>query len=171
VGALLDLSDHQIAVLALIVALASLAGSVLSIVVASWAISRSNKNSSAATLVTLYEGFRQAWQRFLDAKEDDRARQYQLSELMNLAELACAIYSERSFVGVTRVLVQDYLQSALSLLSDNEDVRKRIPAMFNSPETFKYIRWFLHLRRNGQLSKQWFPLLEPPTSPIPKGVA
>src|ERR1700678_863994 len=83
-GASLDLSglsDHQIAVLAFVVALASLALSVVSIIVAWYAISRSNKTSSAATLVTLYEGFRQAWQRFLDAKDDDKGRQYQLSEL------------------------------------------------------------------------------------------
>jgi len=166
-GALLNLSDHQIAVLAFVVALASLIVSAASIILAWYAICRSNKNSSAATLVTLYEGFRQAWQRFLDAK-DDSERQYQLSELMNLAELTCAIQSERSFVGGSRELVQDYVQMSLSLLVDNEYVRKQIPAMFHSPETFKYIRRFLHLRPNMELSKRWSSVIEPPTCPIPK---
>lgn len=168
-GALTGFSDHQIAVLALVVALASLSVSVVSIFVAWYAICRSNKNSSAATLVTLYEGFRQAWQRFLDAKDDDKERQYQLSELMNLAELACAIHSERSFVGVSRELVEDYLQSSLSLLVNNEDVRNRIPAMFRSPDTFKYIRRFLDFPLNADLLKRWSPLLEPPFS-NPQGV-
>jgi hypothetical protein len=165
--AILNLSDHLIAVWAFAVAFASLLVSAISILVACYAIRRSNRNSSAATLVTLYEGFRQAWQRFLDA-EDDSERQYQLSELMNLAELACAIHSERSFVGGSRELVQDYLQRSLSLLVDNENVRRQVPAMFHSPETFKYIRRFLHLRPNGQLRKRWSSVIEPPTSPIPK---
>jgi hypothetical protein len=153
--------------LAFVVALASLIFSVVSIVVAWYAISKSNKNSSAATLVTLNEGFRQAWQRFLGAQNESE-RQYELSELMNLAELTCAIHSERSLVGVSRELVQDYLQRSLSLLVHNEDVRKQIPAMFHSPETFEYIRRFLHRRANAQLSKCWSSVIEPPTSPIPK---
>lgn len=167
-GAPIGLSDHQIALSAFVVAIASLSVSVVSIFVAWHAICKSNKNSSAATLVTLYEGFRQAWQRFLDAKPDDNGRQYQLSELMNLAELACAIHSERSFVGISRELIEDYLQSSLSLLANNEDVRKRIPAMFHSRETFKYIRRFIESRPDEQLSKLWSPLLEPPPSAPPK---
>jgi hypothetical protein len=162
-----NFSDHRIAVLAFIITLASLIVSMVSIFVAWYAIYRSNKNSSAATLVTLYEGFRQAWQRFLDAGNDSE-RRYQLSELMNLAELTCAIHSERSFVGASRELVRDYLQSSLSLLIDNEEVRRQTPAMFHSPETFKYIRRFLHLRSNMLLSKRWSSIINPPRSPIPK---
>ena len=104
-GALLNLSDHEIAVLAFVAALASLAVSVVSIIVARYAISKSNKNSSAATLVAVYDGFREAWQRFLGAKDNSEGP-YQLSELMNLAELTCAIHSERSFVGISRELMR-----------------------------------------------------------------
>jgi hypothetical protein len=167
VGPLLNLSDHQIAALAFAVALASMIVSVASVLVAWYAICRGNKNSSAVALITLNEGFRQAWQRFIDAK-DDSDKQFQLSELMNLVELACAIHSERSLVGVSRELVQDYLQSSLSLLGGNDEIKNRIPKMFQSPETFKYVRRFLDLGTNAQLSKRWSNLITPPTSPIPK---
>lgn len=167
-AALINLTDHQIALLSFVVSFAALLFALASIFVALYAISRSNKNSSAATLVTLNEGFRQAWQRFLEA-EDDAGRQYELSELMNLAELACAIHSERSLVGVSRELAGDYLEKSLSLLSDNADARGRIPAMFNSPETFEYIRRFLNSRSNAQLLVSWFPLLGPP-APARSGV-
>lgn len=143
-----------------IVAVITLVIAVVALVVAWHAISRSNKNSSAATLVALYEGFRQAWQRFLDA-EDDAGQQYELSELMNLVELACAIDSEHSFVGVSRKLVREYLENSLLLLSNNENAGRRIPAMFTSPTTFEYIRRFLNSRHN-ELSKRWSSLLALP---------
>jgi hypothetical protein len=165
--ALLDLSDHQIAVRGYVLTLFSLLITVLSIAVAWRAIRRSNKNSSAATLVTIYEGFRQAWLRFINIKDDDRG-QYELSELMNLVELACAVYEDRSFVGVTKELMRDYLRSSLWLLCDNQAAQERIPVMVDSPDTFKYIRKFLGSRANAQLWERWSLLLRPPTSPIPK---
>ena len=123
------------AILALGVAIGALFVSV-------YAIRRGNKNSSAATLVTLNEGFRQAWQRFLEAKEEN-AKQYEFSELLNLFELACAIHSERSLVGVSRDLAGSYIRESLQLIEGNEDARKRINKTLTTPETFHYIRKFL----------------------------
>ena len=166
-GAVLNLSDHEITALGLAVALASLAISAFSIVLALRAISRSDKNSSAASLIAIYGGFHEAWRRFLGSKNDGE-RQYELSELMNLVEIGCAIHSEHSFLGASGELIEDYIQSSLWLLADDPDVRSRVPAMFNSPDTFKYIRRFLRLRRNAESLEPWSCLIRPPTSPVPR---
>ncbi len=110
--------------------------------------------------MTLNEGFRQAWQRFLEAKEEN-AKQYEFSELLNLFELACAIHSERSLVGVSRDLAGSYIRESLQLIEGNEDARKRINKTLTTPETFHYIRKFLG-------KAKIVALLEPPTSPIPR---
>jgi hypothetical protein len=116
--------------------------SVIALVVALFAIQKGDRNSSAATLVTLNEAFRQAWQRFLSAK-DDTTRQYEFSELMNLLEICSAIYLEDSLSGVSRELAEEYLGNTLSLLEGNQDARAQIESMRHSPTTFKYIRRFL----------------------------
>src|SRR6266849_6392399 len=76
---------------------------------------RANAIASAATFVTLNEGFRQAWERCLRPQDED-ATNYELAELLNLLEIACAIYLEKSLSGNSRKLISEYLESALSLL-------------------------------------------------------
>ena len=126
----------------------SLVVSVTALVVAIFAIRQGNRNSSAATLVALNEGFRQAWQRFLLAlsDQDSTRQQYELSELMNMVEIASAIYLEGSLSGVSRELMEAYLDRSLSLLANNPNARKQISAMLDSPATFKYIRMFTKSR-------------------------
>jgi hypothetical protein len=157
---LVNLSDHQIAVWSLVYSLIALVVSLVALVVSIYAIRRSNKNSSAATFVTLHEGLREGWRRFLKA-ETNNDKQYELSELLNLFELACAIHSERSLVGVSRELAGEYIRESWALLSANEDAKARIYAMLTTPETFSYMRKFFG---KAELSS----LLDPPTSPIPK---
>lgn len=158
--ALMDLTDHQIALWSLLFSLVALAVSLVALFVSLYAIRRGNKNSSASTLVTPYEGFRQAWQRFLEAK-NEQAKQYEFSELLNLFELACAIHSEHSLVGVSRELAEDYIRESWELLSNSDDAKKRIRLTLTRPRTFIYIRKFL-----GQACCS--SLLEPPTSPVPR---
>jgi len=100
-------------------------------------------------MVTLNEAFRQAWHRFLSA-DTETGRQYEFSELMNLLEIGCAIYLERSLSGVSRELTEEYLGNTLSLLEANVDARRRIELMRHSKTTFKYIRLFLvYIGRSG----------------------
>jgi hypothetical protein len=133
---LLAASDHQLTAGALVIGL-------LALWLAAYAVRRSNENSSAATLVTLYDGLRQAWQRFLSEPNDGR-RQFELSELMNLFELTCA--TEGSFVNPSKELLENYLESSLRALLSNAEARARIPAMLDSPDTFKYISHFVQSR-------------------------
>ena len=79
------------------VAAASLAVAFAALGVSWYGIRRSNKTTSTGTLVTLNEGFRQAWGRFLSDEVEDR--EYELAELMNLFEIACAAYDEGSIHG------------------------------------------------------------------------
>jgi len=123
------------------IALASGAISFIALGIAIYAVRKGNRNSSAATLVTLNDGFRQAWLRFLNAK-DEQTMQAEFSELMNLIEIACAIYLEKSLSGVSRELAREYLEGILNLIKSNADARSRIEAMRHSPTTFKYIRKF-----------------------------
>jgi len=136
------LTSDQAAAFALVV-------SVIALAVALVAIRRGNMNSSVATLVALNEGFRQAWQRFLLAlsTHNDTDQQYELSELMNLLEIASAIYIERSLAGVSRELMAAYLDRSLRLLRDNENTSKRVAAMRDTPNTFKYIQKYVQSRR------------------------
>jgi hypothetical protein len=124
------------------IAITSGAISLIALAVALYAIRKGNRNSSAATLVTLNEACRQAWHRFLSAKNQEE-RQYEFAELMNLLEIGSAIYLEGSLAGVSRELTEEYLGNTLSLLESHKDARARIELMRHSPTTFKYIRQFL----------------------------
>jgi hypothetical protein len=108
--------------------------------VALYAIRRSNRNSSVATLVTLNEGFRQAWQRYLSAAE--ATKDHEFSELANLLEIACGIHWEKSLFGVSRELSQEYVEHVLLLLEGNDDARQRLVRAVHAPTTFKYIGRF-----------------------------
>jgi hypothetical protein len=135
------------------IAIASWAVSLIALAVALFAIRKGNRNSSAATLVTLNEACRQAWHRFLSANGEEE-RQYEFSELMNLLEIGSAIYLEGSLAGVSRELIEEYLGNALSLLESNQDARARIERMRHSPTTFKYIcRFLIRMGRSGNPHK------------------
>jgi hypothetical protein len=111
--------------------------SLIALAVALFAIRKGNKNSSAAILVTLNDSFRQAWQRFL-AAEDETSRQHEFAELLNVMEIACAIYLEKSLAGVSRKLAEEYISHILT----NVDAQERLASMINSPTTFEYIAGF-----------------------------
>jgi hypothetical protein len=115
--------------------------SLIALAVALFAIRKGNKNSSAAILVTLNDSFRQAWQRFL-AAEDETSRQHEFAELLNVMEIACAIYLEKSLAGVSRKLAEEYISHILTLLESNDDAQERLASMINSPTMFEYIAGF-----------------------------
>lgn len=133
------------------IAIGSGAVSLIALCVALYAIRRSNRNSSVATLVTLNDGFRQAWQRFFAAPE--AAKDHEFFELVNLLEIACGIHCERSLFGISRELSREYVEHVLLLMEGNAALRARLEAAIHAPTTFKYIRRFRAemRRRNPQL--------------------
>lgn len=124
--------------------------SLIALFVAVYAIRRSNRNASVATVVTLNEGFRQAWHRFLTAQ--GTARDYEFAELMNLLEIACAIEWEESLTGVSREIASEYLAQNLQLLQSNDYAREKIQAAVHAPTTFKYISLVFGSMKKGGFS-------------------
>ena len=108
-----------------------------------WAARRAG---SAAALIALNESFRQAWLQHTLAPEDRRS--YTFSDVMNLLELACAIYKDKLFVARGGRLLRDYLFHVLKLIEQNDDTRPRIQEMFLTPRTFEHITNFLKQHRS-----------------------
>lgn len=131
---------------ALLISGASLVAAIVALVVARDAIRKSDRNTSAAMLVTLYEAFRQGWARFQAETDPERSR-YEMAELMNTFEIACAIHHEQSIHGVSREILEEYLRDTLRKFADDEDAAGCIRAMRDGPSTFKYLALFLHGQR------------------------
>lgn len=139
---------------ALLISGASLVVSVIALFVAYVAVQRSDRNSSAAMLVTLYEAFRQGWARFQAETDPDRSR-YEMAELMNTFEIACAIHYERSIHGASREILEEYLRDTLTKFAEDEDAARCIRAMRDGPSTFKFLALFQQgQRRTGQLANE-----------------
>ena len=124
------------------IAAASLAVSIVALFVSWFAIWRSNRTTSAATFVSLNEGFRQAWTRFFDASPQTKS--YELAELLNLLEIGCAIYLEGSLSGNARKLTLEYLRNVLQHLVEDDYTNAQIPVLLQAPHTFIFIRRFLN---------------------------
>lgn len=122
-----------------------------------YAIMRANKTTSAATMVSLSEAFRNAWVRLFQAQGDEK--EVELAELLNLFEIACAISLEGSLSGNSAVIINEYLQNALLLLAQNEYAELHVGALLQSESTFVFIRGFLKIKRPAlsvTIPAQWY---------------
>lgn len=122
-------------------ALGSLAIAVVALCLSWYAIGRANRTTSAATLVTLNEGFRQAWERFFQAQASQQNAE--LAELLNLFEIACAIYLERSLSGNSRELMNEYLNGLLREFVTHDLAARRIEELLQDEKTFIFVKRFL----------------------------
>jgi hypothetical protein len=127
------------------VAIASLIVTTIALFIAIFGINRANKTTSAATLVALNEGFRQGWVRFLNTDEHEQ-KHYELAELMNLFEIACAIYLEKSLTGNSRRLEKEYLNTFLKALITSDYARTEVPGLLEDEGTFEFVKLFLDER-------------------------
>jgi hypothetical protein len=138
-------------------ACASLAVAIVALVIAWYAIKRANKTTSAATMVTLNEGFRSAWTRFFAAEGADR--ETELAELLNLFEIACAICLEGSLSGNSAVLIREYLNNVLRMLAGNDYARTHVDPLLQDANTFIFIKRFLKSKRSGlsvTIPPEWY---------------
>jgi hypothetical protein len=110
----------------------------VALVFTAYGIRRGNQNSSAASLIALNEGLRQAWERFLTAS-DEQKKQHQFAELLNTLEIACALCVKGVFVGVSRELLAEYLFDIMEIFDSDEDAKRRAEALIHSETTFKYL--------------------------------
>lgn len=141
----------------LIISGTSLVVSLVALVVALVAMGRSDRNASGATLVTLYESFRQGWVRFQAETDPERSR-YEMAELMNTFEIACAIHQDNSIHGRPRDILEEYLCDTFTKFADDVEAVKAIRSMIDGPSTFKYLRMFQQeMSRSGRIKAD--PLL------------
>lgn len=122
--------------------ISSLCVAFVALCVSGYAIWRANKTTSAATFVTLNEGFSNAWKRFIEAKTDEQ-KNYELAELLNLFEIGCAIYIEGSLSGNSSKLMSAYTENVLNLLSGNDFAKNQIKTLLQDENTFEFIKKFL----------------------------
>jgi hypothetical protein len=135
----------------LILSAASLIVAFVALLVAVVAMKRSDRNASGATLVTLYEAFRQGWARFQSEGDAERSR-YEMAELMNTFEIACAIHQDRSIHGHSRELLEEYLCDTLSKFANDTEAVGCIRAMMDGPTTFKFLaRFYDEMSRSGRV--------------------
>lgn len=146
--------------------------SAAALVIAGVAWRNSDRNSSAATLLAIFEAFRQGWER-LD-EPDPVKRNYHFHSLMNLFEVGSAIHQDRSVHGASKKLLEDYMRDTLTMIAKDERARKEIARMRNDPNVFEYLKRFLvALRRKGHphfiesLVNKDVPL--PPSQPAENG--
>jgi hypothetical protein len=112
----------------------------LGVVVAVFAIRKGNRNSSAATVLTLNDGFRQAWQRFVSTTGFDQ--DYEWHELMNLLEIGCAILLEGSLAGISRKLARLHLVNQLLVIEKDSEAARRYADAMHDETVFENIRKF-----------------------------
>jgi hypothetical protein len=139
------------------IAIASLLVALFALLLAAYAIYRSNRNTSAATLVTLNEALRQAWDRLLPPGGNIDVSQF--AELMNLFEIACAISLERSLAGNSKSLMAHYLNSVSKMLINNQTTKSEIPKLLHEKSTFQYVKKFLNIKRTDRsivIPVEWF---------------
>lgn len=143
-------TSDAIASVSLVIAFVALA-------VAWYAIRRANRTTSAATMVTLNEGFRSAWGRFFSAREEQKTAE--LAELLNLFEIACAIRQEGSVSGNSAVLLQEYLRNVLRLLGETPNISSQVTPLLQDNSTFSFVRRFLREeqpRRDAVIPVEWY---------------
>jgi hypothetical protein len=144
-----------------LIAAAALVVAVVALGISVYAILRANKTTSASTLVTLNEGFRQAWERCLQTPPEADAANYNLAELLNLLEIGCAIYQEKSLTGNSRELMADYLGNVLSLLIKTQGFNDRALHLLQTERTFIFIKKFLKEKPSAlsvTMPPKWYEL-------------
>ncbi len=71
------------------------------------------------------------------------ASSYNLAELINLFEIACAIYLEGSVSGNSRRLMADYLNNVLTHLVKTPSTNEHVLQLLQTEKTFEFIKKFL----------------------------
>ena len=137
------------------IALSSLAVSLSALLIAVYGIRRANRTAAAAAFVTLNECLRQSWDRYFKVTKspDDDPAATELGELLNLFEIACAMYCEGSLDGNVRTLAEEYMNNILRALVKSDETKERVAtALLQSKTTFVFIRRFLDEKTSETLS-------------------
>lgn len=103
--------------------------------------------SSAASVVTINEAFRQAWGRFMDMKADDPRRFGAFCDVTNLVESACALHEDQVFTSRSGKLLERYLIAILRVIQGDPAARQWVAGMLHDDHTFEHMRRFVEKHR------------------------
>jgi hypothetical protein len=131
------------------IAIASFTTSLVALVIALLAIVKGDRNASAALALSFNESFRSAWQRVLAARSDQE-RDFELTELMNLIEIASAVHLQRSMHGRVSKILEHYIISIMDLLLQDSSITSVIVGMMQNKDTFENIGKFVSLHTKLQ---------------------
>ena len=120
---------------------------VVALFVAGRQLFHGRRAASAGSVIALNESFRQAWLQFRNAG-DEGTKYYTFADIMNLLEIACAIFEDKIFVGRGGRLLEDYLCDVFNLIEQSEDAKKRIESMIHGEKKFKHILVFLRCHQD-----------------------
>lgn len=120
----------------------SLLIALVALVVSLVALHRSDRTSSAGTLVSVYDSISSAWARFLVA-EGDAKQSFELAELLNRLEVACAMSLGGGIHGAAKELLDDYVENSLIEISTDGSALQVIHRFRQRSTTFKYIVRFI----------------------------
>jgi hypothetical protein len=129
-----------------IAALVAILLNVLAVVYAAGQLKVARRAAAGASLIPLAESFRQAWLQFRQAA-DEPAKQHTFADIMNLLEVACAIFEDGLLIGGAGKLLEDYLCHVFAMLNRSPDAQQRIERMVHTAKTFEHIGKFLRSHR------------------------
>lgn len=126
--------------------LASLAVALVALVLSLIALHRSDRTSSAGTLVGVYDSISAAWDRFLAANSVAK-QNFELAELLNRIEVACSMSLSQGIHGAAKELLDEYVESSMLAIAGEEGAAEAVRRMRERPTTFKYIQLFIRNRK------------------------
>lgn len=124
----------------------SLLVALVALVVSLMALHRSDRTGSAGTLVSLYDSIAEAWRRFLQAGTDSD-QSFELAELLNRLEVACALSLGQGIHGASKELLDDYVENSLIAIVGDPGASKSLGRLQDKPTTFKYLDRFIRGRK------------------------
>jgi hypothetical protein len=154
------------------IALWTLIAGVFGIWIAWRTLRRGNRNSSVASMIPLNAEIRDMYDQYIEIFSSaqfqtpleleilEREIADRLEKLMNVLEMSAAIQVERTFSGVSRTLMSEYLQRVLEDLLADDYTSNKVSGLLQDDRTYLYIRHFLHrtARLSVVLPPKWYVL-------------
>ena len=152
--------------------LASLVVALVALVFSLYALRRSDRTGSAGTLVGVYDSIGQAWSRFLNATTETE-QNFELAELLNRLEVACALTLGQGVHGTAKKLLDEYVESSLSMIVLDDAAPMALSRMLDRPTTFEHILRFIKIRSRRARMSDVIAMFEgrPDTAPKPSDLA
>ena len=108
--------------------------------------SLARRAGSAATVIPLFDSFRECWTAYREA-QDAADQKFHFAELANALEVACAIWRDGVLAGATRHVLEQYILNVFKIIESNPGAVKQLSNLFEMPETFENIAYFLELHQ------------------------